>query len=190
VERSTVCQPVGWHDHGAPTGRKGMQEYPAMEKKEMLRHKCFPVNNDDQYCKLRAAGSAHPYITKQAVEPALYSQSVTKAPSPGKLSIGGIQVLWKCDNERIVRLMKIAVCMGRHPAVRKSACIVVIRKHAKDNYTKLDAYHSRVIRSYRGKWSKLYSQSFGQKNSKEEGNKVMDCSGEGRNGHAIFQQPS
>jgi hypothetical protein len=108
----------------------------------MLRRESFPPNDNDQYYELPPAGSAHTRVTEQAVERALHSQSVKKAPGPDKLSFGAIQLLWKWDKERIVRLTRAAIRTGRHPAVWKRAREVVIRKPGKDDYTQLKAYLS------------------------------------------------
>jgi hypothetical protein len=111
-----------------------------LEKEEILRHESFPLNDGDQYYKIPAARSAHTRVTEQAVEQALFSQSVKKSPGPDKLSIGAIRLLWKWDKETIVRLMRAAIRTGRHPAIWKRACGVVITKPGQDDYTKLNAY--------------------------------------------------
>jgi len=79
------------------------------------------------------------------------SQSVKKAPGPDKLSFGAISLLWKWDKQRIVRLTRAAIRMGRHPAVWKRASGVVIRKPGKDDNTKLKAYWSILLFSCMGK---------------------------------------
>jgi len=91
--------------------------------------------------------SAHTRVTEQAVERALFSHPVKKAPGPDKLSFGAIRLLWKWDKERIVRLTRAAIRPGRHPAVWKRASGVVIRKPGKDDYTKLKAYRSISLHS-------------------------------------------
>jgi len=97
----------------------------------MLRRKPFPPNNNNLYYELYPVGSTHTRVIEQAVERALYCQSVKKAPGPDKLSFGARQLLWKWDKERIVRLMNAAFPTGGHPAVWKSASSVVIRKLGK-----------------------------------------------------------
>jgi len=131
--------------------REGKQGNTATEKEEMLRRESFPPNDNDQYYELPPAVSAHSHVTEQAVERALHSQSVKKAPGPDKLSFGAIQLLWKWDKERIVRLTRAAIRMGRHPAVWKRASGVVIRKPGKDDYTKLKAFRSISLLSCMGK---------------------------------------
>jgi hypothetical protein len=121
-----------------------------LEKEEMLRHESFPPNDGDQNYKLPPAGRAHTRVTEQAVERALFSQSVKKAPEPDKLSFDAIRLLRKWDKERIVRLMRAAIHTGRHPAVWKWASGVVIRKPGKDAYTKLKAYRSISLLSCMG----------------------------------------
>jgi len=101
----------------ALTDRDGKQTNTSLEKEEMVRHKSFPPNDGDQYYELPPAGSAHTRVTEQAVELALFSQSVKKAPGPDELSFGAIQLLWKWDTERIVRPTRGAIRTGRHPAV-------------------------------------------------------------------------
>jgi len=84
------------------------------------------MDDRDQYYKLPPAGQAHERITEQSVERALCSQSVKKAPGPGKWSFRAIRLLWKCNRTRIVGLTKAAVRMGRHPAIGTRASRVVI----------------------------------------------------------------
>jgi len=117
----------------------------------MLRHESCPPNDGDQYYKLPPVGSAHTHVAEQAVKRALFSKSVKKAPGPDKLSFGAIRLLWKWEKERIVRLARAAIRTGRHPAVWKRASDVVIRKPAKDDYTKLKAYRSKSLLSCMGK---------------------------------------
>jgi len=134
----------------ALTGREGKQANTSLEKEEMLRGESFPPNDDDQYYKLPPAGSAHTCVTEQAVERAICSESVKKAPGPDKLSFAAIRLLWKWDKERIVRLTKAAIHMGRHPSVWNWASGVVIRKPGKDDYTQLKAYRSITLLSCMG----------------------------------------
>jgi hypothetical protein len=67
------------------------------------------------------------------------------------MSFGAIRLLWKWDKERIVRLTRAAIRMGRHPAVWKRASSVVIHKPGKDDYTKLKPYRSILLLSSMGK---------------------------------------
>jgi hypothetical protein len=67
---------------------------------------------------------------------------VKKAPGQEKLSLGDIRLLWKWNKERIVRLAKAAIRMGRHPSVWKQVSGVVIRNPGKDNNMQLKAYRS------------------------------------------------
>jgi len=136
---------------GSLTDKDGKQANTSLEKEEMLRHESFPPNDGDQYYELPPAGSAHTRVTEQAVERALFSQSVKNAPGPDKLSFGAIQLLWKWDKERIVRLTRAVIRTGRHAAVWKQASGVVIRKPGKDDYTKLKAYRSISLLSCMGK---------------------------------------
>jgi hypothetical protein len=117
----------------ALTDREAKQANTSQEKEEMLRRESFPPNDDDQYYKLPPAGSAHTCVTEQAVEQALFSQSVKKAPRPDKLPFSAIRLLWKWDKERIVSLTKAAIRTGREPSVCKRASGVVIRKPGKDD---------------------------------------------------------
>jgi len=126
----------------ALTDRDDKQANTSLEKEEMLRHKSFPPIDGDQYYELPRAASAHTRITEQAVERPMFTQSVKKAPGPDKVSFGAIQLLWKWDKERIVRLTRSAIRTGRHPAVWKRASGVVIRNPGKDDCTKLKAYRS------------------------------------------------
>jgi len=115
----------------AITDRDGKQAKTSLEEEEMRRHESCHPNDGDQYHKLPAAGSAHTSVTEQAVEGALISQSVKKAPGPDKLSFGAIRLLWTWHKERIVRLTRASIHTGRHPAVWKRASGVVIRKPGK-----------------------------------------------------------
>jgi len=49
-----------------------------IEKAEMLRRETFPTNEYDQYFELPEAGQAQQSVTEQAVERAVFSQSVKK----------------------------------------------------------------------------------------------------------------
>jgi len=64
----------------ALTYREGKRANTSLEKEGMLRHESFPPNDGDQYYEPPPAGSAHTHVTKQAVNRALYAQSVKKAP--------------------------------------------------------------------------------------------------------------
>jgi len=135
----------------AVTDREGKKANTSLEKEDMLRRESFPPNDDDQYYELSPTGSAQTRITAQAVEGALFSQSVKKAPGPDKLSFGAIRLLWNWGKERIVRLPKAAIRTGRHPAVWKRASGVVILKPGKDDYMQLKAYRSISLLSCMGK---------------------------------------
>ena len=135
----------------ALTDRDGKHANTATENEEMLRRESFPPNDNDQYSELPLAGSAHTPVTKQAVERALHSQSVKKAPGPDKMSFGAIQLLRKWNKERIVRLTRAAIRTGRHLAVWKRASGVVIRKPSKDDYSKLKANRSISLLTCLGK---------------------------------------
>jgi len=96
----------------ASTDRDGKQAITSLEKEEMLRHESLPPNDGDQHFGLTPPGRAHSRITEQAVERALFSQSVKKAPGPDKLSFGAIRLPWKWDKQRIVRLTREAIARG------------------------------------------------------------------------------
>jgi hypothetical protein len=57
----------------------------------------------------------------------------------------------KLDTDRIVRLKRVAIRTGQHPAGWKQASGVLIGKPGKDDYTKLQAYPSISLLSGRGK---------------------------------------
>ena len=111
-----VDPPVGAMVEGI-TDREGKQVNTAIDKQEMLTLESFPLNDDDQYYELLPACSAHTKVAEKAVQRALHSQSVKKAPGPDKLSIGAVRLLWKWDKQRIVALAKATIDTGRHPAV-------------------------------------------------------------------------
>ena len=71
----------------ALTDREGKQANTSLEKEKMMRHESFPPNDVDQYHEPPPAGSALARVTEQAVERAVYSQSVKKAPGQDKLSL-------------------------------------------------------------------------------------------------------
>jgi len=96
-------------------------------------------------------GTVHTCVTEQAVERALFSQSIKQAPGPDKLSFGAIRLLWKWDNVWIVRLTKAAIRTGTHPAVWKRASGMVIRKAGKYEFLQLKAYRSISLLSCMGK---------------------------------------
>jgi len=135
----------------ALTDRNGKQVNTSLEKEEKLTHESFRLNHGDQYYEQHPARSAHRHLTEQAVEHALFSESVKKAPGPYKLSFGSIWVLWEGDNEMIVRWTRVAIRKERHPVVWKRGNGVVICKPGKDDSTKLKAYRSISLLSWKGK---------------------------------------
>jgi len=135
----------------ALTDKEGKQANTATDKEEMLRRESFPQNDDDQYYELPPAGSANTPVTEQAVEWALYTHSVKKAPGPDKLSFGAIWLLCQGDKQRIVGMTKAAVCTERQLAVWRRASRLVIRKPCKDDYIKLTVYRSISLLSSMGK---------------------------------------
>jgi len=72
----------------------------------------------------------------------IYIESVKKAPGQDKQSSGKIQLLCQWDTDRIVRLTKPAIHIGKHPAVWMWASSVAICKPGKDDYVQLKANHS------------------------------------------------
>jgi hypothetical protein len=110
----------------ALTVREGKQAHSIAEKEKTLRGESVPLHDGDHYYELPPAGQAEECITEQSVERALFSQSVKKAPGPGKLSFGAIRLLWKWNRTSIVGLTKAAFSTGRDPAVWKRASRVVI----------------------------------------------------------------
>ena len=135
----------------ALTDRDGKQANTTTEIAEMVRRQSFPPKENDQYIELPPAAQAHQSVTEQAVERALFLQSVGKAPGPDKLSFGAVRLLWRWEKERIVKPAKAVVRTCRHPAMWKRASGVVIRKPGKDDYTKLKVYRSISLLSCLGK---------------------------------------
>jgi len=135
----------------ALTDRDGKQANTVAKKEEMLRGESFPLNDGHQYYELLPAGQAHKCITEQSVKRALFSQSVKKAPGPGKRSSGAVQLLCKLTRTRIVEETKSAVQMGHHPAVWKCVSVVVIRISGMENYKKLTSYRMICLLSRKGK---------------------------------------
>jgi hypothetical protein len=78
---------------GALMETKGKKLNTATEKEGMLRCQSFPPNDDMQLCQLPPMGSTHTCVTDQAVDRALYTMSVKKAPASEKLSFEAIQLL-------------------------------------------------------------------------------------------------
>jgi hypothetical protein len=85
--------------------REGKQTNTSLEKDEMLCRELCPLSEANKYEELPPARSAHTRVTEQAVERALFSESVKKAPGPVKLSFSAIRLLCKWDKATIVRLM-------------------------------------------------------------------------------------
>lgn len=109
--------------------REGNYAKTSLDKEEMLMRRSVPPNAVDQYNILPPAGIANTCVTDQAVERALFSQSVTKARRLGKLPFGGTPRPSTWENDRIVRLTKAAIRTGVFPGVWKRARSVGIRKH-------------------------------------------------------------
>jgi len=134
----------------ALTDRDGKQANTSFEKEEMLRHGSFAPSDGDQCYDLPPAGSEHTRVTEQAVERAIFSESLQKAPGQDKLSFRAIRRLWKWDKERIVRLMRAAIRRWRHPAVWQRASGMVICQPRKHDYRKLKAYPFISLLSWMG----------------------------------------
>jgi len=77
-------------------------------------------------------------------------QSVKQALGPDKLSFCAIQLLWKWDQERMVRMTTAAICTGRHAAVWMQSSGIVIPKPGTDNYTELNVYRPKSLLSCMG----------------------------------------
>jgi len=77
----------------ALTDRESKLANMSLENEKMLRCKTFLPNDGNQYYELPPARYAHTHVTKQAVERAVYGQSVKNAPVPDKLSFGTIRLL-------------------------------------------------------------------------------------------------
>jgi len=101
----------------ALTDREGKQQHTGMQKEVMLRCESLPPNDNEHYNKLPPVGRPHMLVTEQAVDRALHSEPVREAPGPDKLSFGAIRLVWNWDEERIMRLTRAAMSMGRHPVV-------------------------------------------------------------------------
>jgi len=65
--------------------------------------------------------------------------------------LGAIQLLWKWDEESVMRLTRVALRTGRHPAVLLPVSCPVSPKLGKDNYTKLTAFRSISLLSCIGR---------------------------------------
>ena len=75
----------------------------------------------------------HVSVSKQWSEPYILSQS-RKLCSQTSCLFAMIRLLWKRDKERIERLKRTAIGMGRHPAIWKHASGMVICKPGEDDY--------------------------------------------------------
>jgi len=148
--------------------REGQHSNPVADIEEILRRESFHPHDKDQCYKLHSGGSTHTHVTEQIVEQALYSQSIKTAPGPEKLTFGAIRLLWKLDKQRIVGLMKVAICMGRHPGVWKLVSGAMIRKAAKDNIQIRRRIAPDRCWAACEMWSKKWSLSCGQMRAKEE----------------------
>ena len=132
------------------TARECNLTHTSLQNEEMLKRECFPPNDDDKYFKLPPARCSHTPITDLAFEWSLYFQSVKKALGPDMLTCSTIKLCWMWDKKMIVRLTKVAILMGRHPAVWEQASGVVICKPCNDDYTQLKAYRSISLLSCMG----------------------------------------
>jgi len=125
----------------ALTDSEGMQAITLNKNEEFLRCQAFPPNEHDQYFELPLPGQAHLSVTEQAVQHALFLQSVGKTPRLEKLSVVSVHLLQEWEKIRIVELAKAVIETGRHPAVWKQASGVIICKPGIDNYTELKGHH-------------------------------------------------
>jgi hypothetical protein len=64
-----------------------------MEIEAMVKRQSIALDDDERYYKLHLASSVHMNGTVIAVERALYSHSIKKAPALGKLSFGAGHLL-------------------------------------------------------------------------------------------------
>jgi hypothetical protein len=129
----------------AQMDREGKQANTTILQDEMRTLESVPLNEDDQYYELPQGRNARTKVTEKAVEWAVYTQLVKKAPGPDKLCFGAIHLLWKCDTERIRGLVKATIRVGRHPAVWMGASGVVICIPSEDDYKKLTGYHTMSL---------------------------------------------
>jgi hypothetical protein len=82
-------------------------------------------------------------ITDQAIQNALFSQSLKKAPGSDRLNFKAIRLLWDWDQERVTALVRHCFRLGYQPNRWKIARGILLRKPNKPNY--ILAKHYRII---------------------------------------------
>src|SRR5271156_5828740 len=82
-------------------------------------------------------------ITDQAIQNALFSQSLTKAPGSDRLNFKAIRLLWDWSQERVTALIRHCFRLGYQPNRWKIARGILLRKPNKPNY--ILAKHYRII---------------------------------------------
>jgi len=96
----------------ALTERDGTHADTITKREEMQRRESFPLHEHDQYIEQLPAGQALQSLTQQAVEPALFAQSVRNARVPDKLCSGAVHLRAEWERARIDQLPKAVVHTG------------------------------------------------------------------------------
>jgi len=117
----------------------------------MLMCEYCPLTEDDNYYEQPSSRRTHMCVTEQSDTQSLFSQSVKNTPGPDMLSYRDLRLAREWDKERIGRLTKVAIRIGRPPEVWMCDIGVVIRKPGKDNKTMVTAYRSMSLLSPIGK---------------------------------------
>jgi len=114
------------------------------EKAELIKEEAFPKPSKGVEKRAQEeGGEMWKKITDEDIREALFNQSVEKAPGPDRLGFKAIRLLWECDSQTIINVVKASFRLGIHPRAWKEAKGVVIPKPYKPDYGVAKAY--RVI---------------------------------------------
>ena len=127
-------------------GPQGQVATTTGEKEELIREVAFPPPPNLGAGRTIPPGTAHKRVTTMAVQKALFSQAVQKAPGPDRLNFRALRLLWRWDQERVVALVRQCLRLGVHPHSWKTARGILLKKPSsavKRDYSMVKAY--RVI---------------------------------------------
>ncbi|KAI0998333.1 hypothetical protein K3495_g9862 [Podosphaera aphanis] len=114
------------------------------EKEDMIRKASFSIPPvDNQEFPAPSPGATYEDVTEKLVRQAFYHQCVKNSPDPDRINFGALQLLWKWESSRIVKLAQQCVRQGYHPYAWRTAKGILLRKPNKVDYTQVKSY--RVI---------------------------------------------
>lgn len=85
-------------------------------------------------------GSAHLFVTQEAVGKALLCQSIKKAPGPNMHNFQALRLIWAWDAGRITSLLQQSIRLQYHPQPCKHAKYVLMEKPNKRDRTLVKSY--------------------------------------------------